>query len=156
MYLHTLMHYTMAHYKSNPIVLAVSSIYSQIPHTLCFFPYCDPRVFPKAKIPHVEITKLRHSIYSSNSVFFFVIIQKQKLSISSLSELVKKAESPKILLLNFFREIIFTKKLFSRKIQFFYSDNNKMYVYYCFTSHEFLHPRPHRYHLRQFHHGSHH
>ena len=87
---------------------------------------------------------------------FFVIIQKQKLSISSLSELVKKAESPKILLLNFFREIIFTKKLFSRKIQFFYSDNNKMYVYYCFTSHEFLHPRPHRYHLRQFHHGSHH
>ena len=58
--------------------------------------------------------------------FFFVIIQKQKLSISSLSELVKKAESPKILLLNFFREIIFTKKLLSRKIQFFYSDNNKM------------------------------
>ena len=122
MYLvHTLMHYTRVHYKSNPIVLAVSSIYSQIPHTLCFFLYCDPRVFPKAKIPHVEITKLRHSIYSSNSVFFFVIIQKQKLSISSLSELVKKAESPKILLLNFFREIIFTKKLLSRKIQFFFT-----------------------------------
>ena len=50
---------------------------------------------------------------------FFVIIQKQKLSISSLSELVKKAESPKILLLNFFREINFTKNCFHEKFNFF-------------------------------------
>ena len=121
MYQHTLMHYTMAHYKSNPIVLAVSSIYSQIPHThthcasfsIVIPVFSQRQKYLMSKSQNCAIQFI-HQIPS-----FFVIIQKQKLSISSLSELVKKAESPKILLLNFFREIIFTKKLFSRKIQFF-------------------------------------
>ena len=110
----------MAHYKSNPIVLAVSSIYSQIPHTyIVLLSLLSSPCFPKGKNTSCRNHKIAPFNLFIKFRLFFVIIQKQKLSISSLSELVKKAESPKILLLNFFREIIFSKKLLSRKIQFF-------------------------------------